>query len=132
MDPTAITIPRRLTRTQGLVIGLCVVVVALASFFVGQAWAADEQKRNDVVFSDRNSQRGPDYVEVFKKEGTSGKNYLYTLSWFIDPGSGEYCTSVTFASETAGWGKCLPRDQVDHPERYRPLDPNMFPDRKPS
>ena len=104
---------------------------AAALLTVGTAEAGTKEKENDVVFADRNSQRGPDYIEVFKKEGTSGKNYLYTVTQIVTPG-GMYCTIVTFASETAGDATCLSRDQVSNPEVFRQLKPELFPDVKPS
>lgn len=98
---------------------------------VGTAAAGTREKENDVVFADRNSQRGPDYVEVFKKEGTSGKNYLYTVTQIVTPG-GMYCTVITFSSETAGTATCLNRSEVANPDAFRPLKPELFPDVKPS
>lgn len=103
---------------------------AAALLMVGTAEAGTKEKENDVVFADRNSQRGPDYIEVFKKEGTSGKNYLYTVTQVITPG-GMYCTIVTFSSETAGSATCLARSEVANPDVFRPLKPELFPDVNP-
>lgn len=103
---------------------------AAALLTVGTAYEADEQKQNNVVFADRNSQRGPDYVEVFKKEGTNGKNYLYTVTQIVTPG-GMYCTVITFSSETAGTATCLSRAEVGNPDAFRPLNSELFPDVKP-
>lgn len=91
------------------------------------AWAGEKEKRNDVVFHDQSYVAGvPDYIEVFKQEGTQGKNYLYTLT-FVRLPSGQYCSVITFASETAGTMACA--DQVPNPEVFRPLDPSKFRER---
>lgn len=110
-------------------IGLIFLVAVL--LMTGTAWAAEKEKENDVVFADRNSQRGPDYIEVYKKEGNGDKNYLYTITQVQTPG-GEYCTIITFASETSGSATCRPRSEVANPDVYRELKPNLFPDRKPN
>lgn len=135
MDPTAVNISNthvthRLTRLQVLMIGLSVIVVALASFFAGQAWADEVNKRNDVVFNDRPTGRGPDYIEVYKKEGKGDKNYLYTLTQVVTPG-GPFCTVVTGDSERTIAITCAPREDVAHPELYRELNPGLFPDAAP-
>lgn len=106
------------------------IVLSLLTIFVGTAWAGEAEKLNDVVFHDRDSQRGPDYIEVFKKESTSGKNYMYTVTQIVTPG-GEYCTVIAFASESAGTATCRQRSEVANPDVYRQLKPELFPDNKP-
>ncbi len=109
---------------------LLVAALCLGSLFVGVAWADEANKRNDIVFNDRPSGRGPDYVEVFKKEGKGDKNYMYTITYVITP-SGLYCTVFSYASETQGWGHCQTSEQVTGDKSiFRELRPDAFPDRK--
>lgn len=122
MTSTLFTRPRRRF--------VAVVLACLATFWTGVAFAGDAEKRNDVVLHDRNSNGPADYVEVFKKEGTNGKNYLYTITQVVTSG-GMYCTVVTFASETAGSATCVTRDQVSNPSAFIVLDPARYPDGPP-
>lgn len=58
-----------------------IVAGILASGLVvgtGVAFAGETEKKNDVILRDRRTNAAPDYIEVFKKEGTNGKNYLYS------------------------------------------------------
>lgn len=99
---------------------------AASLLMVGTAYAGDAEKKNDVVFRDRHADgRGPDYIEVFKKEGTNGKNYLYTVTQIRTEG-GLFCTVITFSSETAGTATCL--TSIPNPEAFRPLDPARYAD----
>ncbi len=111
---------------------LCILLTVCVGVVYPQiaAGAGEKEKKNDVVFHDQDSQTGPDYIEVFKKEGTKGKNYLYTVTQIVTPG-GEYCTIITFASETAGTSTCRKRSDIENPDAFRQLKPDLFPDRGP-
>lgn len=101
--------------------------VAVTVLGIGTAWAGDAQKKNDVILHESTS-HGPEYIEIFKKEGTNGKNYLYTVSQVRTSG-GLFCTVITFASESAGTSTCL--TSVPNPDAFIPLDPDAHPDVAP-
>ncbi len=116
-------------RTKvGVVLSAIVIATSVAG---GVAFAGDTEKKNDVVLRDRHPNGSPaDYVEVFKKEGTNGKNYLYTVTNVVTAG-GMYCTVITFASETAGSATCLTRAETPNPEAFIVLDATRYPDGPP-
>lgn len=115
-------------RTRKLRLTACSLLAA-AVLAGGVAYASDTEKANDVVLRDRPSSGPPQYLEFFKKEGTNGKNYLYTLTQIATPG-GNYCTVVTGDSERTIAISCSPAADVAHPEMFLPADPARFKDGK--
>lgn len=112
------------TRKLRLAVLSLLAAVTLAG---GVAYASDANKLNDVVLRDTPSSGPPQYMEFFKKEGTNGKNYLYTMTQIATPG-GNYCTVIVGDSERTIAISCSPAADVAHPEMFLPADPARFRD----